>query len=113
MILSCPCVQASRRWCLSGTPIQNSIDDLYSYFRFLRYSPYNRQQAFKALLKEPLVKEPNIGAARLQACLKVRFVPGGVPSRASRSVTTVYLPFMVSAMHRGGLSVASTCACRL
>lgn len=28
-------LKARRRWCLSGTPMQNSVDDMYAYFRFL------------------------------------------------------------------------------
>lgn len=63
--------QAERRWCLSGTPIQNSIDDLYAYMRFLRYEPYARQSAFKTLIKEPLLVQPELGTQRLRAILKV------------------------------------------
>ena len=64
-------LQAGRRWCLSGTPIQNSVDDLYSIFRFLRYNPYCKREAFKAMLKDPLQEDPAKGAQRLQICLKV------------------------------------------
>lgn len=64
------CLQAGRRWCLSGTPIQNSIDDLYSCFCFLRYHPYCKRAAFKAMLKDPLQDDPAKGAQLLQICLK-------------------------------------------
>ena len=63
--------QAGRRWCLSGTPIQNSVDDLYSCFRFLRYNPYCKRAAFKTMLKDPLQDDPAKGAQLLQVCLKV------------------------------------------
>lgn len=75
--LAAPCLeccfglQAGRRWCLSGTPIQNSVDDLYSIFRFLRYNPYCKRPAFKAMLKDPLQETPAKGAQLLQICLKV------------------------------------------
>ncbi len=66
----CLVVQAGRRWCLSGTPIQNSVDDLYSCFRFLRYNPYCKKAAFKSMLKDPLQDNPAKGAQLLQVCLK-------------------------------------------
>ncbi|KAK9831907.1 hypothetical protein WJX81_008001 [Elliptochloris bilobata] len=63
-------LQATRRWCLTGTPIQNSIDDLYSYFRFLKYEPYSKHAAFKTLLKEPLQSSPALGTKRLRTVLQ-------------------------------------------
>ncbi|KAK9816469.1 hypothetical protein WJX72_000674 [[Myrmecia] bisecta] len=61
-------LEAERRWCLSGTPIQNGMDDLYAYFRFLRYEPYCRWQAFKTMIKEP--QQSGNVAKRIQAILQ-------------------------------------------
>lgn len=38
--IACSYLEAERRWCLTGTPIQNSSDDLFSLFRFLKIEPY-------------------------------------------------------------------------
>ncbi|KTW26006.1 hypothetical protein T552_03276 [Pneumocystis carinii B80] len=43
---SCYKLQATYRWCLSGTPMQNSIDELYSLICFLRIKPYDDWSAF-------------------------------------------------------------------
>ncbi|GIM06399.1 hypothetical protein Vretimale_10704 [Volvox reticuliferus] len=58
------------RWCLSGTPIQNTVDDLYSYFRFLRYAPYCESRKFKELIKGKISEKPEIGYKFLQAVLQ-------------------------------------------
>ncbi|KAL6206929.1 hypothetical protein ACLB2K_024175 [Fragaria x ananassa] len=67
---ACWGLRAKRRWCLSGTPIQNAIDDLYSYFRFLRYDPYAVYQMFCTTIKIPISKNPTKGYKKLQAVLK-------------------------------------------
>ncbi|XP_062013233.1 helicase-like transcription factor CHR28 isoform X1 [Rosa rugosa] len=67
---ACWGLRAKRRWCLSGTPIQNAIDDLYSYFRFLRYDPYAVYKSFCAKIKFPISKNPTKGYRMLQAVLK-------------------------------------------
>ncbi|MCH82578.1 helicase-like transcription factor, partial [Trifolium medium] len=67
---ACWGLRAKRRWCLSGTPIQNSIDDLYSYFRFLRYDPYAVYTSFCSTIKIPISRNPSKGYRKLQAVLK-------------------------------------------
>ncbi|XP_068640217.1 helicase-like transcription factor CHR28 isoform X2 [Aristolochia californica] len=67
---ACCGLRAKRRWCLSGTPIQNTIDDLYSYFRFLRYDPYATYKSFCATIKYPISKNSIHGYMKLQAVLK-------------------------------------------
>ncbi|KAL1210785.1 Helicase-like transcription factor CHR28 [Cardamine amara subsp. amara] len=67
---ACWGLRAKRRWCLSGTPIQNSIDDLYSYFRFLKYDPYSSYVLFCSTIKNPISRNPVKGYQKLQAILK-------------------------------------------
>nr|XP_043620030.1 LOW QUALITY PROTEIN: helicase-like transcription factor CHR28 [Erigeron canadensis] len=67
---ACWGLKAKRRWCLSGTPIQNAIDDLYSYFRFLRYQPYAVYRSFCSTIKAPIQKCPEAGYKKLQIILK-------------------------------------------
>ncbi|MCD7466154.1 hypothetical protein HAX54_002583 [Datura stramonium] len=67
---ACWGLRAKRRWCLSGTPIQNAVDDLYSYFRFLKYDPYAVYKQFCSTIKVPIQRYPTTGYRKLQAVLK-------------------------------------------
>ncbi|KAL1176220.1 hypothetical protein V6Z11_A04G143600 [Gossypium hirsutum] len=68
---ACCGLRAKRRWCLSGTPIQNAVDDLYSYFRFLRHEPYDVYKSFCYGIKVPIARDYVKGYKKLQAVLKV------------------------------------------
>ncbi|XP_074562916.1 helicase-like transcription factor CHR28 [Curcuma longa] len=67
---SCSGLHAKRRWCLSGTPMQNSIDDLYSYFCFLKYDPYADYSSFCASIKYPISTNASSGYKKLRAVFK-------------------------------------------
>ena len=66
-------IEATTRWCLSGTPLQNSIDDLYSYFKFLRLDTLSNYGNFVSLIRDPIsCNNPEIresGFRRLHAYL--------------------------------------------
>ncbi|KAL6844536.1 hypothetical protein ACP4OV_026209 [Aristida adscensionis] len=68
---ACSGLSAQRRWCLSGTPIQNKIDDLYSYFSFLKYEPYCKYVSFSDMIKNPISSDPVRGYKKLQAILRI------------------------------------------
>ena len=40
-------LKAGRRWCVTGTPIQNKELDLYSLIRFLRFKPFDEYEMWK------------------------------------------------------------------
>ncbi|KAK1387224.1 helicase-like transcription factor CHR28 [Heracleum sosnowskyi] len=67
---ACCSLKAKVRWCLSGTPIQNSIDELFSYFRFLRYEPYTTYKSFCGALKHPISINSVQGYKKLYAVLR-------------------------------------------
>lgn len=70
MSKSCCGLRAKKRWCLSGTPIQNSIDELYSYFRFLKCDPYANYKSFCNQIKIPISRSSQTGYMKLQAVLR-------------------------------------------
>ncbi|KAI3817047.1 hypothetical protein L1987_10834 [Smallanthus sonchifolius] len=70
MSKSCGGLRAKKRWCLSGTPIQNNIDELFSYFRFLRCEPYATYKSFCSQIKIPISRNSMQGYMKLQAVLK-------------------------------------------
>ena len=38
---ACCLLKADTRWCVTGTPIQNSLQDVYGLLKFLRHEPWN------------------------------------------------------------------------
>lgn len=46
---SCYSLRAVKRWCLTGTPVQNSLNDLLSLFKYLRWD-YCDEARWKSLV---------------------------------------------------------------
>ncbi|CAN8102178.1 unnamed protein product [Discula destructiva] len=46
-------LHASRRWAVTGTPVQNKLDDLGSLLAFLRIKPFHDRNVFKAHIIMP------------------------------------------------------------
>ncbi|KAF3580403.1 hypothetical protein DY000_02028931 [Brassica cretica] len=67
---ACSRLNAKRRWCLSGTPIQNEVWDLFSYFKFLQYHPYAEICSFSQRIMVPITKDSLRGYKKLQAILR-------------------------------------------
>lgn len=47
-------VKGKYRLCLTGTPMQNSVDELYPIIRFLRVKPYDEESKFKRDIAVPI-----------------------------------------------------------
>jgi hypothetical protein len=64
-----PCAQGGSRWALSGTPIQNSLGELFSLLHFLRYAPFDSQAAWRDLLRQAALADNLARAWARQLCL--------------------------------------------
>ncbi|GAA5878782.1 hypothetical protein JCM1840_007244 [Sporobolomyces johnsonii] len=68
------CDLSSRyRWCLTGTPVQNGVNDLFALFEFLGriVNPLHQFSEFKAKIADPLKnKRTKVALARLAVVLK-------------------------------------------
>ncbi|ORX34003.1 SNF2 family N-terminal domain-domain-containing protein [Kockovaella imperatae] len=63
-------LQADRRIALTGTPIQNKIEDVQALFKFLRLSPVDEKEVFNKYIAGPCKFGEQIGVARLQLVMR-------------------------------------------
>lgn len=64
-------LDAQYRWCLTGTPLQNNLDELQSLIKFLRIKPYNDLAAWRDQISRPLANGlGGLAIQRLQIYLK-------------------------------------------
>ncbi|KAG0077541.1 hypothetical protein BGZ90_006972 [Linnemannia elongata] len=62
---------AERRWCLTGTPIQNKLDDLFALVKFLGMQPFQEKAHWAHYISKPIKAANPIGIQRLQTLMKV------------------------------------------
>ncbi|KAK1925490.1 SNF2 family N-terminal domain-containing protein [Papiliotrema laurentii] len=64
-------LQAKYRWCLTGTPIQNNVEELYSLFKFLRAKPMDDWDVFNHRISLPVRQgQTKVAMKRLHVLLK-------------------------------------------
>ncbi|KAL7419356.1 hypothetical protein Q5752_006194 [Cryptotrichosporon argae] len=62
---------AKYRWCLTGTPIQNNVTELYSLFKFLRAKPMHQWETFRDQVAMPVKRgQTKLAMKRLHYILK-------------------------------------------
>ena len=47
-------LNAEYRWCMTGTPLQNNLDEIQSLIKFLRIQPYSDLNAWREQITKPL-----------------------------------------------------------
>ncbi|KAJ5776213.1 uncharacterized protein N7511_001224 [Penicillium nucicola] len=64
-------LDAQYRWCLTGTPLQNNLDEMQSLIKFLRVKPYDDLAAWRDQISRPLANgRGGLAIQRLQVYLK-------------------------------------------
>ena len=64
-------LDAVYRWCLTGTPMQNNLDELQSLIHFLRIKPFDDLNAWREQITRPMTNgRGGLATKRLQVYLK-------------------------------------------
>ncbi|XP_058603407.1 helicase-like transcription factor isoform X2 [Onychostoma macrolepis] len=63
-------LQSERRWILSGTPIQNSLKDLYMLMSFLKLKPFDVKEWWNRIIQRPVTMGDRVGLQNLQVLVK-------------------------------------------
>lgn len=68
---ACYALRSEYRWCLTGTPMQNNLDELQSLIRFLRIKPYDELRQWRDHIDQPLKNgKGHVAISRLHSVLQ-------------------------------------------
>ncbi|KAF8499268.1 P-loop containing nucleoside triphosphate hydrolase protein [Russula emetica] len=62
-------LMADRRLCLTGTPVQNKLDDVFALIKFLKLSPLDDKATWTEFIGTPVKYGQPLGVARLQTIM--------------------------------------------
>jgi SNF2 family DNA or RNA helicase len=74
-------LKARYRWCLTGTPLQNNLDELHSLIKFLRIAPLDDLAAWKESISRPM--QQNRGKIAIE---RLRVVLAAIMLRRTKDV---------------------------
>ncbi|KAH9837668.1 SNF2 family N-terminal domain-containing protein [Rhodofomes roseus] len=63
-------LRAKYRWCLTGTPVTNTLADIYGFLRFGRFRPWNVWKDFNEYIAKEQLRDAPLAGLRAQEILK-------------------------------------------
>jgi hypothetical protein len=63
--------KAQRRWCMTGTPVQNGLNDICAITRWLRFYPFDTSQRFRKFITSPLHQRSEEGLINLRQMMRI------------------------------------------
>ncbi|THH02609.1 hypothetical protein EW026_g285 [Hermanssonia centrifuga] len=89
---ACCDLLADRRLCLTGTPVQNKLDDVYALLKFLRLEPFDEKAVWTEFIGTPVKYGQPLGVARLQSIMKCITLRRTKESKAENGERILSLP---------------------
>lgn len=89
---ACCDLLADRRLCLTGTPVQNKLDDVYALLKFLRLEPFDDKSVWTEFIGTPVKYGQPLGVARLQMIMKCITLRRTKESKAENGQKILTLP---------------------